>query len=206
MSSGEQINNRILHRAHRPSIPFMLCCLCRARGCELTTTLSSLPIGTHSPTVAVPAIGLLIEHECWVRRGLSPSYFPLYLGVWKQTGSQSRFLSRARVREGEMGTGWFFAGQVLSFLTTKPIAGVFDSWEPVEKTGTGFERLFFAFDSLGIPVSTTPSGCFSFAGSATSSAPSIHSSPTISWQRSKIVYARRRGGPPRLDQRRVILK
>ena len=49
VSSGEQIYNRILHRGHRPSIPFMPCRLCRTRGRELSTTRAR---GVNPSTVA----------------------------------------------------------------------------------------------------------------------------------------------------------
>ena len=52
--------------------------------------------------VAVPAIGLLIELYCWVRRGLSASYFPLFLGACgKQTASRFFLIIGKRLQNGK---------------------------------------------------------------------------------------------------------
>ena len=49
------------------------------------------PEGRTPDLVAVPPIGLLMELNCRVQRGISASYFVFCLIAWKETNSQNRF-------------------------------------------------------------------------------------------------------------------
>ena len=52
-------------------------------GDDLFATLSGLPGGTHSRTVAIPATVLLIEHYGWLRRGFPVVFSALFRCLWK---------------------------------------------------------------------------------------------------------------------------